>query len=178
MLVLNKKPHRIVIPQACNHVTSFTDGTASIKQPFHSMYTGQLSKKLKSKSPTIAITTAPTKTANFSMSRSVVFQALHSKACFTLFICFILGIHRVQVQVTIPYFKHINLQTSRLKTPRTKPSLGALNTTTLGHLSKPCYAPAGFITVVSARRFQFNTDILRKSAILRAIRRLISRKRF
>ena len=138
MLVLNKKPHRIVIPQACNQVTSLTPATAPTKQPFHSMYTGQLSKKLSNRSPTIAITTAPTKTANFSMSRSVIFQALHSKACFTLFICFILGIHRVQVQVTIPYFKHINLQTSRLKTPRTKPSLGAPTSTTSRHLSKPC----------------------------------------
>ena len=109
MLVLNKKPHRIVMPQACNQVTSLTPATAPTKQPFHSIYTGQLSKKLKSKSPTIAITTAPTKTANFSMSRSVVFQALHSKACFTLFICFVLGIHRVQVQVTIPNFIHVRL---------------------------------------------------------------------
>ena len=107
MLVLNKKPHRIVIPQACNQVTSLTPVTASTKQPFHSIYTGQLSKKLKSKSPTIAITTAPTKTANFSMSRSVVFQALHSKACFTLFICFVLGIHRVQIQVAFPNFIHV-----------------------------------------------------------------------
>ena len=106
---LNRKPHRTVIPQACNHVTSLTEGTASTKQPFHSMYTGQLSKKLSNRTPTMAITIAPTNTANFSMSRSVVFQALHSEACFTLFICFILSIYRVQVQVAIPYFIHVRL---------------------------------------------------------------------
>jgi hypothetical protein len=71
--VLNKKPHRIVIPQVCNHVTSLREGTASTKQPFHNMYTGQLSKKLSNRTPAMASTTVPTKTANFSMSRSVVF---------------------------------------------------------------------------------------------------------
>jgi hypothetical protein len=71
-VVLNRKPHRIVIPQACNQVTSLKAGTASIKQPFHNMYTGQLSKKLSNRTPAIASTTVPTKTANFSMSRSVI----------------------------------------------------------------------------------------------------------
>ena len=106
---LNRKPHRVVIPQACNQVTSLTPVTASTKQPFHSMYTGQLSKKLSNRIPAMVTTTVPTMTKIFSMSRSVVFQALHSKACFTLFICFILGIHRVQVQVAIPYFIHVRL---------------------------------------------------------------------
>ena len=106
---LNRKPHRVVIPQACNQVTSLTPVTASTKQPFHSMYTGQLSKKLSNRIPAMLTTTVPTMTKIFSMSRSVVFQALHSEACFTLFICFVLGIHRVQVQVTIPYFIHVRL---------------------------------------------------------------------
>jgi hypothetical protein len=71
--VLNRKPHRIVIPQACNQVTSLTPATAPIKHPFHSMNTGQLSQKLSNRTPAIASTTVPTKTANFSISRSVVF---------------------------------------------------------------------------------------------------------
>ena len=106
---LNRKPHRVVIPQACNQVTSLTPVTASTKQPFHSMYTGQLSKKLSNRIPAMLTTTVPTMTKIFSMLCSVVFQALHSKACFTLFVRFVLGIHRVQVQITIPYFIHVRL---------------------------------------------------------------------
>jgi len=45
-VVLKRKPQRIEIPQACNQVISLTTITASTRHPFHSMYTGQLSKKL------------------------------------------------------------------------------------------------------------------------------------
>jgi hypothetical protein len=92
-VVLNNMPHKRFSPQACNHVTSLTPATAPTKHPFHSMYTGQLSKKLRATSPTRARTTVPIITVNFSILCSVVFQALHSEACFTLFVCFILGIH-------------------------------------------------------------------------------------
>jgi len=51
--VLNKKPHNTVSPQACNQVTSETPATALTKQPFHSRYTGKLSKKLSSSRPAI-----------------------------------------------------------------------------------------------------------------------------
>ena len=64
---LNKKPHSTVSPHACNQDTSLTPAMAPTKQPFQSIYTGQLNKKLRASRPAIPRTTTPTIPAIFSM---------------------------------------------------------------------------------------------------------------
>jgi hypothetical protein len=58
MWLLNRKEQRMLNPQACIQVTSYTPLTAGTKQPFHSIITGQLSKKL-SRIPTPISPTTP-----------------------------------------------------------------------------------------------------------------------
>jgi hypothetical protein len=54
LVELNKKAHRIEIPQACIQETSLTLSMAPTRQPFHNIYTGQLSKKLMKTNVAIA----------------------------------------------------------------------------------------------------------------------------
>jgi len=58
MWLLNRRPHRALMPQACSQVTSATPATAPTRHEFHSMYMGQLSKKLKNKPRLMAVMTA------------------------------------------------------------------------------------------------------------------------
>jgi hypothetical protein len=68
---LNKKPDSTVSPHACNQDTSLTPAMAPTKQPFQSIYTGQLNKKLRASKPTRPRTTAPTITKTLSMIYSL-----------------------------------------------------------------------------------------------------------
>ncbi len=141
---------------------------------YYNIYKKQSQKNRHSKVP-IKIRIRPDQEQNYSDSVLCCFTVKPAASCSSASYC-VSTAYKNKSPSQISYIQFLSYS-SKSSRPLSRPRLGSRQTKTVAQLPRP-YQAAGFIHVVSARRFQLVTLILRRSAILIAIRRLISRRRF